>query len=141
MQWRREQAHTCGCSVPEGIGLHGMYTASPRPLWDFCLRFASFPNAPPLCSEGLGLTHVDLNTREELERVGTNSSLLLMSFGEYIMASPSPKGSRPVQLISQLSLCSFLLLSVAGPLRLSESNHTVCACKVFMPSAASGRPS
>lgn len=28
MQWRREQAHTCGSFITEGIGLHGVSIAS-----------------------------------------------------------------------------------------------------------------
>lgn len=27
MQWRREQAHTCGCFITEDIGLHGVSSA------------------------------------------------------------------------------------------------------------------
>ena len=43
---------------------------------------------------------------------------------ELSSSSPSPR------------LCSFWLLSVTGTLGLSESNRTMCVCKVFMPSTS-----
>ena len=52
-----------------------------------------------------------------------------------------PKGISPVQLIFQSSLCSLWLLSEAGTLGISESNRTVCVCKVFMSSSVSCRHS
>lgn len=52
----------------------------------------------------------------------------------------SPEGSGLVQLIFQLRLCSFWLLSVAGALGLSEGPHSVCLQSVYA-SAVSRRHS